>query len=93
MGRTAMMVSSSGLTRTVSFQPSSVASGGMMMLSHVTRLSTWTSLRWKCSGWVSTPLWVIFQICVPSGATAETGVTFRGSVDFVPSRFSVAGFT
>ena len=37
------MVSSSGLIRTVSFQPSSFASGGMTMLSHVTRLSTWTS--------------------------------------------------
>ena len=37
------MVSSSGLTRTVSFQPSSLASGGMMMLSHVTRLITCTS--------------------------------------------------
>jgi len=42
-GRRATMVSSSGLTRTVSFHPSSLASGGMMMLSHVTRLITWTS--------------------------------------------------
>ena len=43
IGRRATIVSSSGLTRTVSFQPSSVGSGGMMMLSQVTRLSTWTS--------------------------------------------------
>ena len=42
-GRSATMVSSSGLTRTVSFQPSSLASGGMMMLSQVTRLITCTS--------------------------------------------------
>src|SRR5476649_660762 len=40
IGRTATMVSSSGLTRTVSFHPSSVGSGGMMMLSQVTRLIT-----------------------------------------------------
>ena len=43
IGRSATMVSSSGLTRTVSFQPSSVGSGGMMMLSQVTRLITCTS--------------------------------------------------
>ena len=43
IGRTATIVSSSGLTRTVSFQPSSVGSGGMMMLSQVTLLRTWTS--------------------------------------------------
>ncbi len=42
-GRSATIVSSSGLIRTVSFQPSSLASGGMTMLSHVTRLSTCTS--------------------------------------------------
>ena len=42
-GRRATIVSCSGLIRTVSFHPSSVASGGMMMLSHVTRLSTCTS--------------------------------------------------
>ena len=42
-GRSATMVSSSGLIRTVSFHPSSFASGGMTMLSHVTRLSTCTS--------------------------------------------------
>ena len=60
------MVSSSGLIRTVSFQPSSFGSVGMMMLSQVTRLSSWTSNRWKWIGCVSTPLWVILQICVPS---------------------------
>ena len=43
IGRSATMVSSSGAMRTVSFQPSSSLSGGMMMLSHVTRLSIWTS--------------------------------------------------
>ena len=76
IGRRATMVSSSGLTRTVSFQPSSVGSGGMMMLSQVTRLITCTSYRWKWIGWVSTPLWVIFQIWVPSAAE-EIGVTSR----------------
>jgi hypothetical protein len=45
MGRSAMMVSSRGLIRTVSFHPFSLASFGMMMLSHVTRLSTWTSIE------------------------------------------------
>ncbi len=69
IGRSATMVSSSGLIRTVSFQPFSFASFGMMMLSHVTRLSTWTSYRWKWIGWVSTPLWVTRQICVPSVAS------------------------
>ena len=43
IGRRATMVSSSGLTRMVSFQPSSPGSVGMMMLSHVTRLSICTS--------------------------------------------------
>ena len=76
IGRRATMVSSSGLTRTVSFQPSSFASGGMMMLSQVTRLRTCTSYRWKWIGCVSTPLCVIFQICVPSSAE-EIGVTRR----------------
>ena len=66
IGRTATIVSSSGLTRTVSFQPSSLASGGMMMLSQVTRLISWTLNRWKWIGCVSTPLCVIFQIWVPS---------------------------
>ena len=51
IGRRATIVSSSGLIRTVSFQPSSFASGGMMMLSQVTRLITWTSNRWKWIGW------------------------------------------
>ena len=75
IGRMATMVSSSGLTRTVSFQPSSVGSGGMMMLSQVTRLSTCTSYRWKWIGCVSTPLWVNFQICVPSVRRRPIGVT------------------
>ncbi len=92
MGRTATMVSSSGLTRTVSFQPSSFGSGGMMMLSQVTLLRTWTSYRWKCSGWVSTPLCVIFQICVPSAAEL-IGVTSRLLGNPVASRVSVAGLT
>src|SRR5512139_1925377 len=74
-GRMATIVSWSGLTLTVSFHPSSVGSGGMMILSHVTRFSTCTSVAWKWIGWVSTPLWVIFQICVPSSAVA-IGVTF-----------------
>ena len=65
-GRRATIVSSSGLTRTVSFHPSSFASGGMMMLSHVTRFRTCTSNAWKWIGCVSTPLCVIFQIWVPS---------------------------
>ena len=50
IGRRAMIVSSSGLTRMVSFQPSSDASGGMMMLSHVTLFRIWTLKRWKWNG-------------------------------------------
>ena len=92
IGRRATIVSSSGLTRTVSFQPSSFASGGMMMPSHVTRLITCTSYRWKWIGCVSTPLWVIFQIWVPSAAD-EIGVTWRLLGIPVASRISVAGFT
>ena len=68
------MVSSSGLMRTVSFQPSSLASGGRMIPSQPTRLRSCTSKRWKWIGCVSTPLCVIFQIWVPSVAT-EIGVT------------------
>ena len=45
-----------------------------MMLSQVTRLSTCTSYRWKWIGCVSTPLWVMRQIWVPSVAL-EMGVT------------------
>ena len=64
-----------------------------MMLSQATRFSNCTSYRWKCSGWVSTPLWVIFQIWVPSSALA-IGVTSHavwlcGSL--VPSISSVGG--
>ncbi len=47
IGRMAMMMSSSGFIRTVSFQPSSLGSGVMMMLSQVTRFNTCTSYRWK----------------------------------------------
>ena len=43
IGLSATMVSSSGLIRTVSFQPSSVASGLRMMPSQPTRFSNWTS--------------------------------------------------
>jgi hypothetical protein len=68
MGRSATIVSSSGLILTVSFQPSSSGSGGMMMLSHVTRLITCTFHRCQWIGCVSTPLCVIFQIWVPSSA-------------------------
>ncbi len=50
MARMATIVSSSGLIRTVSFQPSSDGSVGIMMLSHVTRLSTCTLNRWKWIG-------------------------------------------
>ena len=92
IGRTATIVSSSGLTRTVSFHPSSVGSGGMMMLSQVTRLMTCTLYRWKWSGCVSTPLCVIFQIWVPSAPDAM-GVTWRLLGNPVESRFSVDGFT
>ena len=94
IGRIATMVSWSGLTRTVSFQPSSWGSVAMMLLSQATRLRTWTSYRWKWIGCVSTPLWVIFQIWVPSLAT-EIGVTSMplGRAGDVASRISVAGFT
>ena len=70
-GRKATIVSSRGLIRTVSFQPSSVGSGGMMMLSQVTRLISCTSKAWKWIGCVSTPLCVIFQIWVPSVARGD----------------------
>ena len=43
IGRSATIVSSSGLIRTVSFQPSSLASGLRMMPSQPTRLMSWTS--------------------------------------------------
>ena len=43
------------------------------MLSHVTRLTSCTSYRWKWIGCVSTPLCVMRQICVPSVAL-EMGV-------------------
>ena len=88
------MVSSSGLMRTVSFQPSSLASGLRMIPSQPTRLITCTSYRWKWIGCVSTPLCVIFQICVPSVAEA-IGVTLRHwpSGRLVMSINSLAGFT
>ena len=43
IGRKATIVSSRGLTRMVSFQPSSPGSVWMMMLSQVTRFRIWTS--------------------------------------------------
>src|SRR6185369_3471360 len=61
-GLNATMASSSGFILTVSFQPISLSSGGLMAPSQPTRLITWTLKRWKCTGWVSTPLWVIFHI-------------------------------
>ena len=86
-------MSSNGLIRTVSFQPSSLASGGMTMLSHVTRLSTCTSKRWKWIGCVSTPLWVNRQIWLPSLVSA-IGVTLTSAEGrFVPSISSVCGLT
>ena len=60
------MTSSSGFIRTVSFQPSSLGSGGLIAPSQPTRLITCTLNRWKWMAWVSTPLCVIFQIWVPS---------------------------
>ena len=94
IGRRATIVSSSGLTRTVSFQPSSDASGGMMMLSQVTRLRSWTLNRWKWIGWVSTPLWVIFQIWVPSapeliGLDVDVALRKVGPVDDLGRRRDV----
>ena len=65
-GRRATMVSSSGCMRTVSFEPISPGSGAYFAPSQPTRLTSCTSNRWKCTGWLSTPLCVIFQICVPS---------------------------
>ena len=58
----------------VSFQPSSLASGGDVP-SQSTRLITCTSNRWKWIGWVSTPLCVIFQIW--SVVEDEIGVISR----------------
>ncbi len=63
-----------------------------MMLSQVTRFSNCTSYRWKCSGCVSTPLCVSFQISVPSVPT-EIGVILSVVGKFVPSKSSVGGFT
>jgi hypothetical protein len=63
-----------------------------MMLSQVTRLITCTSNRWKWIGCVSTPLWVIFQIWVPSAAD-EIGVTSSELGIPAESRISVGGFT
>jgi hypothetical protein len=64
------------------------------MLSQVTRFSTCTSNAWKWMGCVSTPLWVIFQICVPSPATAmgvASTAPARGRP--VASMISVGGIT
>ena len=72
-GRKATMMSSSGFIRTVSFQPSSLGSGGLTTPSQPTRLITCTLNRWKWIEWVSTPLWVIFQIWVPSAADPDRG--------------------
>ena len=66
IGRRATMQSSNGFIRTVSFQPSSFGSGGFTTPSQSTRLISCTLKRWKWIGCVSTPLWVIFQIWVPS---------------------------
>ena len=74
VGRSATIVSSSGLVRMVSFQPSSFASGGRICPSQPTRFTSCTSKMWKWTGWVSTPLCEIFQSCVPSprgGVTAS----------------------
>ena len=82
------MTSSSGFMRTVSFQPSSLGSGGLIVPSQPTRLITCTLNRWKWMAWVSTPLWVIFQICVPSlAAHRRRGV---GAVDDLGGRVDVA---
>ena len=72
-GRIAMITSSSGFIRRVSFQPSSFGSGGLIAPSQPARLTSWTSIRWKWMAWVSTPLWVIFHNCVPS-LVLPTGV-------------------
>jgi len=56
-------MSSSGCIRMDSFQPSSSGSGGRMAPSQPTRFTTCRFIRWKWMVWVSTPLWVIFQIC------------------------------
>src|SRR5664279_578086 len=91
IGRRATIVSSSGLVRTVSFQPSSLASGGMMMLSQVTRLISWTLNRWKWIGWVSTPLCVIFQIWVPGAPELMAWTLMSPTGRLVPSMISVGG--
>src|SRR5665648_1157091 len=93
IGRRATIVSSSGLIRTVSFQPSSPGSVGMMMLSQVTRFRTWTSYRWKWIGWVSTPLCVIFQIWVPSLPSLMAWTLRSPFGRLVPSMTSVGGAT
>ena len=74
MGRKATTMSSSGFIWTVSRQPYSLAAGILIMPSQPTRFMICTSKRWKCTGWVSTPLWVIFQNwVVPSTRFSVTG--------------------
>ena len=51
-----------------------------MAPSQPTRLITCTLNRWKWMACVSTPLWVIFQICVPSLAMPTER---RRSAEFV----------
>ncbi len=63
-----------GVHLDVSFQPTSLGSGGLTVPSQPTRLISCTLTRWKWTGWVSTPLWVIFQIWVsPSLMFSVTG--------------------
>ena len=63
---TARITSWPGFMRTVSFQPSSLGSGGRSVPSIATRLITCTLNRWKWMAWVSTPWWSTRQIWVPS---------------------------
>ena len=57
-----------------------------MAPSQPTRLMTCTLKRWKWMACVSTPLWVIFQICVPSPATTGPGVTESVMISVAGSR-------
>src|SRR5659263_301266 len=68
IGLRATITSSSGFIRTVSFQPTSFASGGFTIPSHPTRLINWTLNMCQWMACVSTPLCVIFQIWVPSAS-------------------------
>gem|GEM_PF-6624977 len=84
-----MIASSSGFIRIVSFHPTSFAAGAVTAPSQPTRLMSWMSVMCQCMAWVSTPLWVTFQIWVPSfrlpiGAAARVSLTISVGGNRIP---------